>query len=373
MEYCTDGRLGGGMRLLGRYFRVTTRGLPGLKAFFALLALAACAAPPAAEKVILVYPPPPEQPRFYYEKTLTGSRDVAEESASERFKRFATGESLRGQGFSKPYGVVAVNGRIYIGDTVARKVAVLDFPQKRYFEFGDDGLGRLAKPLGMAVDGSGRVYVCDATAKRILVYDADGNYLTAVGGQEMLDRPSAVAVNAKGTRIYAVDTGGVGSDNHRIRVFDQSGAHLFDIGTRGENPGEFNLPLAAAVGPGGKLYVLDSGNFRVQAFSPDGKFLFSFGKAGRTPGFFSHPKSLAIDSEGKIYVSDTFFANIQIFDEQGRILMFMGDRSDRGGPGEFILPAGISVDTDGRVYLVDQFFRKVEVFRPAGVPESGNN
>jgi sugar lactone lactonase YvrE len=119
--------------------------------------------------------------------------------------------------------------------------------------------------------------------------------------------------------------------------------------------------------------VLDSGNFRVQAFSPDGEFLFSFGQAGRTPGFFSHPKSIAIDREGKIYVSDTFFANIQIFDEHGRILMFMGDRSDRGGPGEFILPAGVSVDADGRVYMVDQFFRKVEVFRPAGVPESGNN
>ncbi|HER20380.1 MAG TPA: 6-bladed beta-propeller [Chromatiales bacterium] len=331
--------------------------------------LTACAAAPVEEEVSIAYPPEPETPRYYYESTITGSGDVVEDSAGERFKRFATGETARGQGFPKPFGVVAMNGRIYVGDTVARHVAALDFPGKRFFQFGDSGLGRLAKPLGMAADASGRVYVCDGTSKRILVYDPDGQYLKALGGEEMLERPSGVAVNADGSRVYVVDTGGVRSRNHRVRVFGADGNHLFDIGTRGAGPREFNLPLAAAVGPDGRLYVLDSGNFRVQVFTPDGDFLFQFGSAGRTPGHFSHPKSIAVDREGKIFVSDSGFANVQIFDGQGRILMFMGNRSDRGGPGEFILPAGVSVDVDGRVYMVDQFFRKIDVFRPAGLPE----
>lgn len=335
----------------------------------ALGIVAACAAAPEKKEVNLVYPPPPEDPRYYYETTITGSGDVAEETAADRFRRFATGESARGQGFGKPFGLVAVGGRIYVGDTLSRHVAMLNFPEKTYSEFGNSGIGRLAKPLGMAADAAGRIYVCDGTSKRVIAYDRNGQYLFAIGNDEILERPSAVAVSSDGSRIYVVDTGGVRSQNHRVSVFAPDGSHIQDIGTRGAGPGEFNLPLSATVGPDGKLFVLDSGNFRVQAFSESGQFLFEFGSAGRTPGHFSHPKSIAVDRDGKIFVSDSGFANVQIFDDQGRILMFMGSRSDRGGPGDFILPAGVSVDVDGRVYMVDQFFRKIDVFRPASLPK----
>ncbi len=334
----------------------------------AALIVAACAAPPPSEPIEIAYPPPPEQPRYFYDRTLTGSRDVVEISSAERFRRFATGEKIRGQGFGKPFGILAVNGRIYVGDTVTRRISVLDFPGQRFFEFGNSGIGRLAKPLGMAADQTGRIYVCDGSSKRILVFDSEGQYLTAIGDLDAFERPSGVAVNADGSRIYVVDTGGVDSQNHRVRVFDANGSFLFDIGGRGDGPGQFNLPLMAAVGPQGRLYVVDAGNFRVQVFSAEGDFLFSFGGAGRTPGTFSHPKGIVVDNEGKIFVSDSGFANLQIFDDEGRILMFIGDRSERGGPGQFLLPAGVWVDTDGRIYLVDQFFSKIDVFRPAAVP-----
>ncbi len=340
----------------------------GQSLIFAALVLAACAAPPPPEPVDIAYPPPPEQPRYFYDRTLTGSRDVVEVSSAERFRRFATGERIRGQGFGKPFGVLAVKGRIYVGDTVTRRISVLDFPGKRFFEFGNHGVGRLTKPLGMAADGAGRIYICDGSTKRILVYDAEGQYLAAIGGMELLERPSGVAVNADGSRVYVVDTGGVDSRDHRVRVFDGSGSFLFDIGTRGAEAGEFNLPLMAAVGPDGRLYVVDAGNFRVQVFDAEGQFLFEFGGAGRNPGSFSHPKGIVVDHEGKIFVSDSGFANLQIFDAEGRILMFIGDRSERGGPGQFLLPAGVWVDIDGRVYLVDQFFNKIDVFRPAALP-----
>ncbi len=340
----------------------------GLGLVAAIFMLAACAAPPPPKPIEIAYPPPPEQPRYFYDRTFMGSRDVVEVTSAERFRRFATGESIRGQGFGKPFGVLAIEGRIYVGDTVTRRISVLDFPRKRFFEFGDQGLGRLVKPLGMAADQSGRIYVCDGTSKRVLIYDSEGQYLTAIGGLELLERPSGVAVNADGSRIYVVDTGGVESRDHRVRVFDGGGNFLFDIGKRGEESGEFNLPLMAAVGPQGRLYVIDAGNFRVQVFSPEGTFLFDFGGPGRNPGSFSHPKGISVDSDGKIFVTDSGFANLQIFDSEGRILMFIGDRSERGGPGKFLLPAGVWVDVDGRVYMVDQFFNKIDVFRPASVP-----
>lgn len=364
----------GGDRILRKAFWMVRaghrrrRGAMDLAVGFGLLLAAACAAPPPPELVELAYPPPPEQPRYFYDRTLTGSRDVGEDSAADRFRRFATGEVERGLGFAKPFGIVAVNGRIYIGDTVTRRIAVLDFPAGRYFEFGDRGAGRLAKPLGLAADGEGRIYVSDGTSRRVLVYDGDGTYLRALGGEGMFDRPTGVAVNADGSRIYVVDTGGVESTAHQVRVFDGSGAHLFDIGARGSQDGAFNLPLLAAVGGDGRLHVVDAGNFRVQVFAPDGAFLFSFGGVGRRPGQFSHPKGIAVDEEGKIFVADSAFANVQIFDAQGQILMSLGDRGSTGGPADLMLPAGVAVDVDGRVYVVDQFFRKVEVFRPATLP-----
>jgi DNA-binding beta-propeller fold protein YncE len=332
-------------------------------------AVAACAvAPEPVEQAVLVYPEPPEQPRYYYERTLFGSLDVVEETSAERLRRFATGETVRGKGFAKPFDVLALNGRIFISDTVGRRVAVLDFPQKRYYEIGTEGLGRLAKPLGLAADQAGHLYVVDGTAKRIQVYDLDGNHLKSIAMDEVSERPSGIAVNADGSRIYVVDTGGIGSQDHAVRVFDADGTLLMSIGTRGTEEGQFNLPLMATVGPAGNLYVVDTGNFRVQVFSPEGEFLHAFGEAGRFPGQFSHPKGIAVGQDGNIFVVDTGFANFQIFNSEGRILLPIGARSDAGGPGQYLLPAGISVDVDGRIYLVDQFFRKVEVFRPAELP-----
>lgn len=334
----------------------------------ATLLVAACAAPEPPKPVELVFPPAPEEPRYYYERTLYGSTDVKPETAADRLRRFATGESARGRGFAKPFDVRANQGRIYISDTVNRRVAVLDFPQQRYYEIGTTGIGRLAKPLGITTDSVGHLYVVDGTAKRIQVYDLEGSHLRSIGTGEVLQRPSGIAVTPDGSRIYVVDTGGVSSEHHTVRVFDAAGEHLFDIGTRGKKEGEFNLPLMVAMGPDRRLYISDTGNFRIQVFDADGNFIKTFGGIGRRPGQFSHPKGIDVDSEGRVFVVDSGFANFQIFDDQGRVLLFIGERNERGGPGQYILPAGISVDVDGRIYFVDQFFRKVDVFRPAWLP-----
>ena len=50
------------------------------------------------------------------------------------------------------------------------------------------------------------------------------------------------------------------------------------------------------------------------------------------------------------------------------LLMFIGTRSEQGGPARYILPSGIAVDEDGRVFFVDQWFAKVDVFRPYDLP-----
>jgi DNA-binding beta-propeller fold protein YncE len=340
-----------------------------------LLLLASCAlAPPRVVKdqPIPVFPPAPEQPRFYYERTLYSSADVEKEDKNTALKQLLLGGVKTAEGLGKPYGVAVFHGRVYVSDTGSRSVAVFDIPGQRFFKLGEEGAGLLRMPMGLDVDGAGNVYVVDNSARLVQVFDGNGKHLrTLAGDGQSFQRPSGIAVDAKGERIYVVDTGGVNSDKHRVRVLDaQTGQHLLDFGTRGVGPGEFNLPRDVTIGKDGLLYVVDGGNFRVQIFRPDGQFVGTFGTIGRQGGQFSRPKEAATDVQGNVYIVDSAFGNFQIFTPEGELLLSVGSRAERDGPAKYMLPSGIALDGDGRVYIADQFFRKVDVYRPAGLAAS---
>jgi DNA-binding beta-propeller fold protein YncE len=338
----------------------------------ALLFLAGCAAPPPTDSrpfEIPVYPPPPETARVYWERTLRSSADIVPDDDEGSLRRMLTGEVRGGEGLSKPYGVAVRNGRVYVGDTVGRNVMLFDLNKKSFTRIGVDDPGSLRMPFGMDLDPKGNLYVLDGTLKRVHVYDADGKFLRTLGEDIKWSRPSGLAVDAVRKRLYVVETGGVSSEDHRVRALDlDTGKLLFDIGKRGDGPGEFNLPRDAVIGADGLLYVVDSGNFRIQVFDAEGKFVKTFGAIGRQTGQFSRPKEIAADAQGNIYVADSAFGNFQIFTKEGALLLDVGSRGNNDGPARFMLPSGIAVDSDGRIYMVDQFFRKVEVFRPAQLP-----
>ena len=345
---------------------VLRRSLLPLLSLLLMAAVAGCAsAPPAPAFVPPVFPAPPDPARFIFERSLSFSDNVETTTRGDRFRMFALGEQKTVRGLIKPFGVAAYRGQVYVTDTAQRLVVEFDIARGRYREIGTDNPGQLTKPMGIDVSSLGEVFVSDMTLRQIFVYTTEGKFLRAFGNKTLFNRPSGIAVSPDGTRAYVVDTGGVESDAHQVLVFDaQSGEHLQTIGKRGIKDGEFNMPLQAAVGPDGTLYVVDKGNFRVQAFNRDGSFARAFGSAGRFPGQFASPKGIATDAQGNVYVVDTAFGNFQIFNSQGQLLMFIGERGAGGAPAKYMLPAGIDVDEDGRVYMVDQFFRKVDVFRP---------
>lgn len=324
----------------------------------------------------LVYPQPPEEPRFYYERTLRGSLDVLPPDEDGLLRRALTGEKRSAEGLAKPYGVAVHHGVVYVGDTIAHSVAVFDIPNQKYFKIGleadEDGHGKLGSPIGLDVDKAGNLYVLDAKYKQVMIFSPDGKFLRSIGDDTMFYKPAGLAVTPDGTRVYGVDIGGSSSDEHKIVVLNGvTGQRLPDIGKRGDQDGEFNLPRDVVIAPDGSIYVVDGGNFRVQRFDKDGKFMSKFGDIGRQMGQFSRPKEAAVDPEGNIYVVDTAFGNFQIFNPLGQILLAIGNRSNSNAPGLYSLPSGIAVDDDGRVYVVDQFFRKVDIFRPASLPEDG--
>ncbi len=180
--------------------------------------------------------------------------------------------------------------------------------------------------------------------------------LTArVVDDESLIRPAGLAYNAINGRIYVADAGA-----HAVHVFEPTGVKLFSIGRRGAGPGEFNFPAHVACTSAGDIIVSDGMNFRVQRFTADGQWLGAFGRKGDAMGDFALPKGVAVDRNGHIWVVDAQFENVQAFDAEGRLLLAFGGEGRSAG--EFWLPAGAAVDAQNRLWVADTYNRRVQVF-----------
>jgi len=313
----------------------------------------------------LFWPQPPDLPRFAYETVLRSQADIAAVTEQAKLREQLTGIQAVSNlpVLDKPSSIVARDGMIYVADTGSNTIVVFNIRLRRIFHFGIREPGNLAKPAGLAMDDAMRIYVADSKLRKVFVYDAYGLFLRTVGSPEDLERPTGVAVSRDGELIYVVDRSYNENDNHRVIVYDKEGLKLKVIGSRGNGEGQFNVPLQAAVGPDGTLYVLDSGNFRVQAFDKDGKYLRSFGNPGKEFGNFARPRGIAVDDDGNIYVSDGSFNNFQIFNPEGQLLLTIGEGSLVSNPGRYGMLSGIAVDETGRIYVVDQLYEKVEVIR----------
>jgi DNA-binding beta-propeller fold protein YncE len=135
-------------------------------------------------------------------------------------------------------------------------------------------------------------------------------------------------------------------------------------------------PRDLAIGPDGNLYITDATD-RVTVVSPAGKILRRWGKQGARPGEFSFAAvdpldrtdiaaSIAVGPGGKVYVSDSGNARIEIFSPTGTFLRKMGAFGT--GNGQFILPYDLATDASGNVYVADERLSTVSKLSPDGRP-----
>lgn len=309
--------------------------------------LAGCAADKARKTELEFYPPPPQPPRIQHLVTLSAAADLA--PPSNAFARFILGEERESQALQRPYGAAFFAGKLYVADSRAPGLAVFDIPGKRFALMTGSGRGRLKRPINVTIDADGTKYVTDTGRDQVLVYDRDERFLAAFGAEGQF-RPVDAAI--AGERLYVSDI-----EHHEIHVLDKrTGATLFKFGKAGTGPGELFLPTNLAIGPGGDVYVVETGNFRVQRFSAEGEPVRTFGQVGSAPGSFARPKGIALDRAGRMYVGDAAFQNVQIFDPDGRLLLYFG-QPESGAQG-LSLPAGVSID-----------YEHVSLFRPYADPQ----
>jgi DNA-binding beta-propeller fold protein YncE len=313
---------------------------------------------PAPPEAPLVWPRPPDPPRIRF-VTAYRSVDDFKQKGGSKWKSLLLGPEVKNvTQLMKPYGVaVAKDGRVFVTDTVARRVFVFDPGAKLVKFVGESGQGKIVKPIGVAVDDAGRVFVADATLKRVFGYGPDGKLAIAIGHDGELQNPSGLAIDRQRQLLYVAD-----AKKHQVLCYSSAdGSFIRAIGKRGVEAGEFNFPTNLSVDRGGRLYVADTLNFRVQVFDASGAVVKSIGSQGDGPGHLNRAKGVGVDSEGHVYIADTSFNNFQIFDADGNILLFVG--ATGVGPGEFLLPAGLYIDDEDRIYIADQGNARVQVFQ----------
>ncbi len=264
--------------------------------------------------------------------------------------------------FDRPVAV-AVNdqGMIYVADYANNRIVVLD-PVGRYVAaWGGQGSadGQFNYPSGIAFDSHGNVYVVDRGNHRIQKFDANGSYLAQWGtrgnGDGQFLNPSGIAI-AYNDILYVADR-----DNRRIQRFDLKGNFLSEWGRYGNGDGQFYLPYGLAIDTQGHVYVTDSELHRVQKFDADGAFISKWGTQGTGNGQFRYPFSIAVDNgNGHLYVPDAQNNRIQKFDLEGNYVSQWG--STGSGDGQFDFPNSVAIDNNGSVYVTEVGNNQVQKF-----------
>jgi len=235
--------------------------------------------------------------------------------------------------FFSPRGVTLdASGNVYVadwGNHMIRKVS----PSGDVTTFAGSGLQGFANgpdtsatfnfPQGIAIDAADNLYIGDSGNELIRKISPAGDVTilagngsigstNGVGAQATFYYPIGIAVDGSGN-VYVAD-----ANNQVIRKINPSGtvSTLAGNGDKGFANGpaanaSFNSPSGVAVDVSGNVYVADTGNNLIRQISPSGDVttLAGTGSAGSKDGgvakaSFNQPVSVAVDGSGNLYVAD---------------------------------------------------------------------
>jgi DNA-binding beta-propeller fold protein YncE len=157
--------------------------------------------------------------------------------------------------------------------------------------------------------------------------------------------------------IYALD------GKPSVTVIDPAtGKVVRTWGRQGTGDGEFDVRDLANGNPGagdidvgldGTVYVADGANHRVQVFNPDGTFIRQMGSFGQEPGQFNTARVVAADAEGSVYVGDDPTGSLTKFGPDGAFVWRNSGGSKWTGPTAQLPDGRIASLGDSGVYTLD--------------------
>jgi DNA-binding beta-propeller fold protein YncE len=215
------------------------------------------------------------------------------------------------------------------------------------------------------VDSKGNVYVADYGASLVKVFNASGGFLrswdqkgsvpSSYPGQ--FSKPMDVAIDAQGY-VYVTDWG-----NDRVQKFRSDTVFVTTWGSTGSGDGQFNGPRGIAVDASGSVYVADLGNDRVQKFTSNGTFLLKWSVGDNATA----PFGIEVEASGNVLVGSIGQpATIKRFSPIGA---FLGQVGTPGvGLGFVYEPAAVAVDVNGNVYEAEGNGNRVRYSRFRDLP-----
>jgi hypothetical protein len=188
----------------------------------------------------------------------------------------------------------------------------------------DAKTAELSDPQGLAVDGSGNLYIAEGSRIR----KVSGGTITTVAGTEKSgyngDNMPAIFAELSEPADVTVDSGGdlYIAERSGQRVRKVSGGIITTVagtgtaGYNGDNIGaasaQVNSPQGVALDGSGNLYIADGENFRVRKVSHgtvttiagNGVSGFSGDGGLAADAMLGHPTGVAVDGNGHVFVAD---------------------------------------------------------------------
>jgi phospholipase C len=271
---------------------------------------------------------------------------------------YAAGIGQSGPGhLTDPFGVaVAPDQSIWVADRATSRVS--HFGASGEF-LGAIGSGVLLHPDGVAVDAAGDVWVADTGRDQIVEFSPSGHVLQSFGsdgtGNGQLDHPQDLALDAAGD-VWVADSG-----NNRLEEFSATGSYQSQISVA--------TPDGVAIDSAGNLWVSSpsyaDGN-AVYEFQPDGTNLEYYGSTQASYGAFSNTAGIAIGPAGRIYVVNGDYSLVTVLNQDGSFYTEFGLQHNPARSAEDLaFPQGIAVTANGTVYVADSGNGRVVEYAPA--------
>jgi sugar lactone lactonase YvrE len=252
----------------------------------------------------------------------------------------------------------------------------------------------LSYPSGVAVDTFGNLFIADVGNRVIRKVDANGIITTVAGGGSLASSgdgvlatsvslyfSSGVAVDGSGN-LFIADNG-----NSVIRKMDVNGRITTVAGTGSQGysgdggsatKASLSAPWGVAVDLSGNLFIADPPNHRIRKVDLYGVITTVAGSGyisgdggAATNSSLDYPSGVVVDSSGSLFIADPISERIRKVSVNGIITTVAGNgfnfyAGDGGAATNAGLdyPFGLALDSIGNLFIADQYnnrIRKVDV------------
>jgi len=263
---------------------------------------------------------------------------------------------------------------------------------------GDGGPATMARfniPRGVAVDGSGNVFIADMANHRVRRVDGVTNIITTVAGNgtygfsgdggpatdATLYYPVSVAVDGSGN-FFVAD-----SSNNRIRRVNSSTAVITTVAGNGTSGfagdggpaanGVLHVPSGAALDSSSNLFIADAANNSIRrvdattgvitSLAGNGNLGFSGDGGPAASALLSFPHAVATDGSGNVFIADTSNQRIRRVAAATGVITTIAGNGAGGFNGDGIpaaiatlfFPEGVSIDSSGNIFVADSFNNRI--------------